>query len=62
MGDFLGQVLINVNANFEDFSTTQDSQTSGAPGSYYSKVYKKSASSIYGEKITEFEKNAAVDL
>lgn len=60
VSDFLGQILINTTAHFDQMSTTVSSSEAPINGVYSPHVssFKKSAASIYAERAAEFERTA----
>jgi len=63
VSDFLGQILINTTAHFDQMSTSVSSEgMQPTMISGHVSVFKKSAASIYAERAAEFERNAEIEL
>ena len=62
VSDFLGQILINTTAHFDQISTSVSSEGVTTQISGHLSVFKKSAASIYAERAAEFERNAEVEM
>jgi hypothetical protein len=63
VSDFLGQILINTTAHFDQMSTSVSSEGMQPPMiSNHVSAFKKSAASIYAERAAEFERNAENEM